>query len=139
MTCCSRNLTVVDPFHAVRTQFSKQFGMPTEAKQGGRVTESDTQVVLQLDLPGVDLANVAMTIENGLLSITGSRQPITPDGGQPLFTTSKYGEFQLSFRLHKSLDAKGIDAVMDLGVLTVSIPKRPEVLPQPIQIRSGTV
>ncbi|MEP3479533.1 MAG: Hsp20/alpha crystallin family protein [Fuerstiella sp.] len=137
MTCRSQNLTVVDPFRAVRGQFSKQFGMPAEANQGSRVTESETEVVLEIDLPGVELADVAITIHNGSLSVNGSKPPQTPDGGRPLFTTSKPGSFQHTFRLHKSLDTQAVDAVMDLGVLTVSIPKRPEVLPQSVQIRSA--
>lgn len=137
MTCCSRNLAVVDPFRAVRSEFSKQFGMPNEAKQGGRVTETDSQVQLQVDLPGVDLANISMTVENGQLTISGTRPQVSPEGGRPLFTSGAFGDFQQSYRLHKSLDVQAIDAVMDLGVLTVTIPKRPEVLPQTIQIRSA--
>ena len=137
MTCRSQNLTVVDPFQAVRSQFSKQFGMPTEANQGSRLTESDTEVVLQIDLPGVELANVAITIHNGILSITGARPQHSPSGGKPLFAAARRGDFHHTFRLHKFLDTQAVDAVMELGVLTVSIPKRPEVLPQSVQIRSA--
>lgn len=137
MTCSSRNLAVVDPFRAVRRDFSKQFGMPSDSKQDGRVIETDNQVQLQIDLPGVDLANVSITVEDGLLTIAGSRPEPSLATSRPLFASSSFGDFQRTFRLHKSLDLQAIDAVMDLGVLTVTIPKRPEVLPQKVQIRSA--
>lgn len=137
MRCRPRNLAVVDPFRALRSEFSKQVGMPTEGKQGGRVTESDTEVVLAFDLPGVDLNSVEITVVDGLMSITGARCPVKFEGGRSLFADSTFGEFQRSFRLHKSLDSGSIDAVMDLGVLTVTIPKRLEEQAKTVAIRSG--
>ncbi len=139
MTYRSENLTVLDPFRSVRSDFSKLFGMPSDPKHASRITESDKQVVLQIDLPGIRLEDVSMTVEQNQLSISGCRKQQLPEDGRRLLSNSEFGEFQHSFQLHKSLDPQSIDAVMDQGVLTVTIAKHPEVLPQSIQIRRGTV
>lgn len=137
MRCRNHNLAVADPFRAIRSEFSRQVGVPAETTQGVRIsrTASD-EVVVSLDLPGVPSDAVEISVDDGMLTISGTRPPVDFEGGRRLFDGMQTGEFQKSFRLDESLEAETIDAVMDLGVLTLTIPKRAELQPKKISIRT---
>ncbi len=138
MRCKTNNLTVVDPFQAIRGEFAKQFGVPANARLGARVTESERDVVLSLALPGVQLDDLDVTVEDGNLTISGVRRTPEFEDGRELFSSLAVGEFRRTFRLHDSLDADSIDAVMDQGVLTLTVSKLPERQPRAITVRSAS-
>lgn len=136
MRCHNHNLAVVDPFRAIRSEFSKQLGVPTASSQGVRIVTKGDEVVLSVDLPGVSPESIDVAAEDGTLTITGTRSVQVPEEGRTLFDGIQTGEFQRTFRLDESLDIDSIDAVMDLGVLTLTIPKRAELQPRKITVRT---
>lgn len=142
MRCRNHHLAVIDPFQAIRNEFSKQLGVPSESKQsqsmqGVRICESANEVVLSVDLPGVAPDAVDVTFDDGTLVVSGTRVPVSPETGRKLFSGIQSGDFQRSFRLDDSLDVDSIDAEIDLGVLTLTIPKRKELQPRKIAIRTA--
>ncbi|TDJ43554.1 MAG: Hsp20/alpha crystallin family protein [Gammaproteobacteria bacterium] len=94
------------------------------------IREEDDRFELSADLPGVDPENITVTMEDGVLSIQGSRNSQVTDetdGYQRYERVS--GKFLRRFTLPDTANDEEISATTKQGVLTVSIPKqaRPQV------------
>ena len=99
------------------------------------VLEEPERFVLLADLPGVEPADIEVSMDDGILTIKGERN------GQSASRTDRfsrlersYGIFHRRFALPGSADAQGISAQGRNGVLEISIPKRPETTPRRIQV-----
>ena len=126
---------VMDPFSAVRRDFEHRMGVRTDSAAGLNVTETDSEVRVSLDLPGVSVDDVELTVQDGCLSISGERKPSTPDGSELLFSNRTFGPFQRTLKLHDSIDPNSVDAVMEDGVLTITMTRRPELQPRRVSVR----
>ena len=60
-----------------------------------------------------------------------------PEGIQPLYADIRSNRYRREFGLSGELDADAIDASLKDGVLTLRIPKRAEVRPRKIEVRTG--
>jgi HSP20 family protein len=92
---------------------------------------------LHVDLPGVDPAKVELTLDGGILALSGERpQPTRKDSeesqGQRL--ERGYGQFHRRFVLPDTVDSEKVNAIGNHGVLTVTIPKQTKAMPRRIQI-----
>lgn len=103
------------------------------------IKEEADRFVIFADLPGVDLGQVEILMDKGILSIKGERQS---DSDEPSARFSRiersYGTFHRRFALPDSADPDGVTATGHNGVLIVSIPKRPESTPRRIQVGNLT-
>ncbi|NQV24466.1 MAG: Hsp20/alpha crystallin family protein [Rhodopirellula sp.] len=101
------------------------------------VWESDQRLVIELDVPGVRQSDIQVSVEDGVLTIVGSRKP-SQHAGEQKHADYRCGEFSRSVKLHESLDPTSIDAELDNGVLTLSIGRRAEAQPRsiPVAVRS---
>ena len=91
---------------------------------------------IECDLPGVQLEDISLSVEDGILSITGQRKVIElPESEKVLLNERAAREFSRNIRLPKNADVSNVEAELQNGVLTVIILKRSEVLPRKIQIR----
>lgn len=98
------------------------------------IWETEDQVILRLDMPGVAKDGVEVKVERDTLNIRG-KAAATPVG-TALYCEQRVGDFQRQFTLSEDLDRESIDAEMDAGVLTIRIGKAEQVKPRTIQIRS---
>ncbi len=92
---------------------------------------------LFVDLPGVDPQGVEITLDNGVLNITGERTLAEiPEGEKAVShrTERGYGRFHRRFTLPDSIDAENVKAVDRHGVLEVTLPKQAKAQPKRIQI-----
>jgi len=93
---------------------------------------------LYVDLPGIDPADVELTLDGGVLTLSGVRheQSITKSAEdlQVRRTERGYGHFHRRFVLPDTVDAEKVNATGKNGVLTVTIPKQPKEMPRRIQI-----
>lgn len=93
---------------------------------------------LYVDVPGVDPSKVDLTLEGGILTLSGQRT--APDFGkpreQPQYTRSErgVGHFYRRFVLPDTVDGEKVNATGKDGVLTVTIPKQGKAIPRRIQI-----
>jgi HSP20 family protein len=86
--------------------------------------DAQSHYVLRLDVPGVDEKAVSVELEQGLLRVTGERKaPEDVDGARYTLRERKAGSFRRNFRLPEAIDADGIEAKYDRGVLEIRIPK----------------
>jgi HSP20 family protein len=95
---------------------------------------------LYVDLPGVDPGVVQLTLDGGVLTLSGDRreQKVTQNGEdlQGRRIERGYGLFYRRFVLPDTVDSEKVNASGKNGVLTVTIPKQPKAMPRRIQIES---
>lgn len=97
------------------------------------VWESDERLVVELDVPGVSQSDLAVSVEDGVLTVAGTRKP-SEHAGEQKHSDARSGEFRRSIKLHESLDPTSINAELDNGVLTLSISRRTEAQPRTIPV-----
>lgn len=90
------------------------------------VTETEKEVKVTAELPGVDQKELDISVENNILTIKGEKKEEKDEKDKETechFSERSYGMFQRSFSLPENLDQKGIKAGYSDGVLTVTLPK----------------
>ena len=89
------------------------------------IYDEDDRVVFEAELPGVSREEVEVEVEDGSLVLRGERK-LDPELRSRDFHRMEraYGAFQRSFRLPRGVDAGGIQAEMNGGVLRVTLPRR---------------
>ncbi len=88
------------------------------------IREKDQQVVIQADLPGMELKDIDVHVENGYLTISGERKLEEEGGGNNDYWVERsYGRFSRTFQLPEMIDVANIGATYKNGVLDVTLPK----------------
>jgi HSP20 family protein len=97
--------------------------------------ETESAYHFNVDLPGVKEENVDVSLTGNRLTISGTREEETRDQNDRYHAYERsYGSFARSFSLPEGIDADHIQADMKNGVLSVTLPKRPEIQPRRIGI-----
>ena len=99
------------------------------------IFESDEEIVLSTELPGLEEKDVHINVEDRLLSISGERSFEKKEDRNYLRSERWYGKFSRSFRLPETADVENIQAELKSGVLTVTVPKKEEAKPRQIEVR----
>jgi HSP20 family protein len=100
------------------------------------IWENENEFVLAGDLPGVAPQDLELAYENHELAIHGRVAP--RNTSMPLFCEEYgVGDFYRTFTLADSIDEAAISAELVDGVLTIRLPKRAEVRPRKIQVKSS--
>ena len=103
-------------------------------KPASDLFETDEALWLTLDMPGVTKERTKITLENKRLSIEGEIDAERYHSLAPLYSEYGLGHYRRSFQLGQKIDPEGIEAQMEAGVLTLKLPKRPEVQPKRINV-----
>lgn len=100
--------------------------------------ETESEYVVQLDLPGVKAEQVDVSFERNTLTIRGERERgiRAPESGEMrvFFAERDWGTFTRALRFPQHVAGDNISAAFDAGVLTVRIPKTEAAKPRKIQI-----
>jgi HSP20 family protein len=99
------------------------------------IFETEDELKIVMEIPGVPKEAVDVTIENGMLSVEGRIDTSNYKNFAPLYTEYPVGHFARGFSLPTSLYQQQITAQLDDGVLTVTLTKKGESKPQRIEIR----
>ena len=106
------------------------------------VVEAPEHYIFRADLPGVNLNQIDVLFEDGVLTLKGERNNGNVEAKEADEEQSEYhriersfGSFQRSFRLPDTVDADKITAKSDNGVLEVRVPKQ-EKTQRKIEIQS---
>ncbi len=100
------------------------------------IYEDDEGVLLRFDLAGVESKDVDIRFENGVLTLRGERKLEREDRRENYHRIElPYGTFTRSFSLPGTIDAEKIRAESKNGVLSVTLPKKPEAKPRSIQVK----
>jgi len=98
------------------------------------ILETDDELLLFVDLPGVSNENVDMRFENGELTVTGRRA--ARQTGRPWLWEFEAGSFHRAFRVAENIAGDKIQAEMKDGVLTVHLPKIEAAKPRKIAVKA---
>ena len=82
------------------------------------------KIEIKAELPGIDEKDIALTCENGILTLSGERKQETEEENQTYYMQEiSSGSFSRSIRLPQNVDENKIEAQFKKGVLTITIPK----------------
>lgn len=100
------------------------------------VTDSPESLVLTLEVPGVKKDEIKISVQKGVLTISGERKRTTlPEGASWIRAESWTGAFSRSIELPRDVNADAVSAELNNGILRVSLPKLESVRPREIAIR----
>jgi HSP20 family protein len=100
------------------------------------IYETDHEILLKADVPGVAPGNVDLRYERGELTVHGKRTT-RPRTNDEILDEFQDVDFYRVFQLHESIDAAKIDAELKQGVLTVHLPKHEAVKPKQVTVKSA--
>lgn len=119
----------------VNRLFDSFFGRRDVAQAGaGRrwvpamdLAETDDQLVLRADLPGLERGDIEIEVKDNVLTISGERKAEHERKGEGFHRIERsFGRFSRSLGLPRGIDAKSVTASFDNGVLEVRMPKPEE-------------
>jgi HSP20 family protein len=124
-----------DPFRSTQGWLGRDEFVPSFD-----LKETGDAYILKADLPGVKEEDIELSLTGNTLNIGGSREEERRDENDRYYAMERsYGRFVRTFSLPEGVDVEGVKAQTDNGVLTVTIPKKPEVQPKRITIGKGGV
>jgi HSP20 family protein len=129
-----RDMLRFDPFRELELGFLGERGFSPSFD----VKETKDAYVFRADVPGLKEEDVQISLTGNRLTISGSREQERQNEGEQYYASEiSYGSFTRSFTLPDGTDPDAVQADMKNGVLTVSIPKKPEVQPRKIPVGRG--
>jgi HSP20 family protein len=126
--------------------FSTFFDAPAGAPANGTrrwvpamdLIETDEHFVLRADLPGLSEADIDLSLEENVLTLSGERKVDHEGKGEGFYRVERAtGAFSRSLTLPEGVDGDAIAARFDKGVLEVRIPKPEQRRPRKLQIAVG--
>lgn len=102
------------------------------------IYESPEALFLKAELPDVKREDIHITVENGLLTLSGERKADSEVRQEQYHRVERsYGPFSRSFSLPTSVDGSNASAEYKNGVLTVRLPRREDAKPKRIDIQTA--
>ncbi|HEY6480078.1 MAG TPA: Hsp20/alpha crystallin family protein [Streptosporangiaceae bacterium] len=95
------------------------------------------EIELRFDLPGIDTGSLSVTVDLGVLSIGAQRSQEFGEDEKPFIRQRVMGSFAHRVRLSDNVNADGIEAAYEAGVLTVRVPLREKAQPRKIEVRAA--
>ena len=141
-----------DPFMSLHREMNRLFDdvfrgavAPSEGRETDfvparmNVSETDNEIRIAAELPGVPSEEVEVTLDNDVVTIRGEKRFERKDEKENFhFVERSYGTFQRSLRLPFPVESDQISARFDNGVLTVTVPKgKAQERSRRIQVQSG--
>ena len=137
--------TVFDPFKELQ-DIERRLGAVLNVNQPPAEVKSFTPAVnekvdekgyhLEIDLPGVKKENIDISVNDGILTISGERK-LEKKEEKENYTRieSFFGRFERSFKLPNDADLDNIEAKFEDGVLKIFIPKKQKPAGKKIEIK----
>lgn len=137
-----------EPFRDFEEFFNRMSSAPARRRgevNGGQlvrwspaadISETDREYVVRAELPGVPRSDVKVTIEDGVLTLSGERRFEKDDKSERFHRLERFqGSFARSFSLPDCADASAITAESKDGTLIVHIPKLESAKPKAIEVK----
>jgi HSP20 family protein len=130
-----------EPFDQLFDTFFGRAGRPANGNSLMRAPETDVieterEIRVVAEMPGLRREHIEIDVENNVLTIRGEKREQRTEGEQGRWHLAerRYGTFSRSFVLPRDVDADGIQAAFQDGVLTVSVPKSEKARRRRIEI-----
>jgi HSP20 family protein len=100
------------------------------------ITEDEKEYLIKAELPGVTRNDLKITVENGVLHFSGSRNFEKEEKGRRYHRVERaYGSFARSFTLPDDADATKVNAEFKDGILSVHVAKAEDAKPKQIEVK----
>jgi HSP20 family molecular chaperone IbpA len=100
------------------------------------IFETDRELTLLADLPGVTAENLTIDLRENTLTLTGEVEPFERANEENILTEYETGKYYRQFSLSNVIDQSKIDANLTDGVLRLTLPKVEEAKPRKIEVRT---
>jgi len=113
-------------------------GVPAAFMPSFDVKETPDSYLFKADIPGILEADLEISLEGTRLTVAGKREEEgTKDGERIHLSERSHGNFSRTFTLPEDVEGEKVVAELRNGVLTLMVPKRPEVRPKKINVSVG--
>lgn len=100
------------------------------------VSESDKEIEVTAEAPGLDTEDLEITLSEGMLAVKGEKRDQREKKGKNYsISERRYGAFSRSFQIPESVDEDKISARFENGILSIHLPKRGKPKRRPKSIR----
>ena len=135
-------ITRIDPFRELANLFENfAEGTGKDQLMAGSfvppvdVYEDEHNLVLKLEIPGVNEADLDIQVEHNTLTVKGERKFEKEEKEENFHRVERrYGSFLRTFRLPNTVDTETVEANYDKGVLRINLAKKAEAKPKQIKV-----
>jgi HSP20 family protein len=121
-----------DPFRAFNTALTTAWNPAVD------IFETDNDVVVKAELPGMDPKSIDVRLENNVLLLKGERHFEKETKEENYHRVEReYGSFSRAFSLPMAVKEEKITAEYKNGILKIVLPKKEEVKPKPIKVEAA--
>jgi HSP20 family molecular chaperone IbpA len=100
------------------------------------IFETERELTLLADLPGVTAENLTIDLRENTLTLTGEVEPFERADEEDILIEYEIGKYYRQFSLSNVIDQSKIDANLTDGVLRLTLPKVEEAKPRKIEVRT---
>ena len=100
------------------------------------IFETDRELTLLADLPGVTAENLTIDLRENTLTLTGEVAPFETANEEDILIEYEIGKYHRQFTLSSMIDQGKIDAKLTDGVLRLTLPKVEEAKPRKIEVKT---
>jgi HSP20 family protein len=101
------------------------------------IFETDLEITLLADMPGVAAGGVNVDLKDGVLTISGDPEPWEGPEETDVLVEFEIGRYYRQFALSDTIDQKKINAKLEDGVLRLTLPKAQKAVPRKITVTAG--
>lgn len=127
----------------LKVKEKKEVINPAEQTQDGLVFtpavdifETEREITLLVDMPGVISDNVSIDLHEGILTISGDVKPWEEPDESDVLIEFEIGKYYRQFTLSEVIDQSKIEAKIEDGVLRLVLPKAEKAMPKKITVTS---
>lgn len=100
--------------------------------------ETEDKIIAELELPGIEPADVDVSVEDSTLTVTGSREFSSEVKEENYHRVERrYGSFTRAITLPQTADTEKVEARFDKGILTIEVPKVERAKPKRITVEAA--
>ena len=101
------------------------------------ICETENDMIVLADMPGVDESSVDITLEKGVLTLNGWVESAQPGNYSLAYAEYEEGDYQRSFTLSNEVDQENIEATVKNGILRLRLPKAGPAKTKKIAVKAG--
>jgi len=138
-------ITRIDPFRELASFFENfAEGSGKDQLTAGTfvppvdVYDDEHNLILKLEVPGVNEEDLNVSVENDTLTIQGERKFEKEEKEENFHRIERrYGSFTRTFKLPNTVDSDKVEASYEKGILKITLAKRAEAKPKQIKVGNG--
>ncbi|MDD3058508.1 MAG: Hsp20/alpha crystallin family protein [Spirochaetia bacterium] len=130
------NSNPVSNFESLFNDLWSDWGVSSSKIPPVDIYETEKAYVIEAELAGYKQDEVQVNVDKHVLRISSDKQTLKDaDGKKNLVRERYFKKFERSFSLPEDIDESAIEGEFSDGVLTITLPKKEEVLPKTIEVK----